>query len=311
VCCLILAIARAKAPYPLLLADRFAAGTGWIEILLLALYAAWLARRMLRAADTARLRLAIWLVFSVVFFSQLILGALGIERLLMTGRLHVPVPAVVIAGPLYRGERFFMPILFAATLLLVGPAWCSHLCYVGAWDGVAATRRGRPAVLSARWGTLRLVVLAATPGVAIALRVFGVGGRTAALVAVGFGLFGALVMALVSTRKGRMVHCTAVCPLGLLGNVLGKISPFRLRIGAACTECGRCIPSCRYGALTPGCIHRRRPGLTCSLCGDCLSACPERALSYGFVGLSPLAARSAFVALVVALHAVFLGVARI
>jgi ferredoxin len=273
VCCLILAIARAKAPYPLLLADRFAAGTGWIEILLLALYAAWLARRMLRAADTARLRLAIWLVFSVVFFSQLILGALGIERLLMTGRLHVPVPAVVIAGPLYRGERFFMPILFAATL--------------------------------------RLVVLAATPGVAIALRVFGVGGRTAALVAVGFGLFGALVMALVSTRTGRMVHCTAVCPLGLLGNVLGKISPFRLRIGAACTECGRCIPSCRYGALTPGYIHRRRPGLTCSLCGDCLSACPERALSYGFVGLSPLAARSAFVALVVALHAVFLGVARI
>ena len=76
-----------------------------------------------------------------MFFAQFVFGVAGVERLLMTGQLHVPVPAVVVAGPLYRGEGLFMPILFAATLLLVGPAWCSYLCYVGSWDGLAATAR--------------------------------------------------------------------------------------------------------------------------------------------------------------------------
>ena len=78
-----------------------------------------------------------------------------------------------------------------------------------------------------------------------------------------------------------------------------------------CTECGRCTAACRYRALEPAHIRRRRPGLTCSLCGDCLAFCPESALSYRFFGLSPEAARRLFLVLAVSLHAVFLGVARI
>jgi len=54
------------------------------------------------------------LAFSIVFFSKFILGVIGIEKLLMTGRLRMPVPASVIAGPNYRGVRFFMPILFVS-----------------------------------------------------------------------------------------------------------------------------------------------------------------------------------------------------
>jgi polyferredoxin len=182
---------------------------------------------------------------------------------------------------------------------------------VGAWDGLAALRRRRPAAPAPGWRGLRYVLLGATPVAAIGLRLLGVRGTTAALVAAGFGVFGVLVMGLVSTRRGLMVHCTAVCPLGVAGNLLGRISPFRLRIGPACTECGRCTPTCRYGALTSRHIGRRRPGLTCTLCGDCLPACPESALSYRFLGLSPRASRTAFVVLVVSLHAAFLGVARI
>ncbi len=151
----------------------------------------------------------------------------------MTGRLHVPVPAVVIAGPIFRGERFFMPILFLSTVVLVGPAWCSHLCYIGAWDGLAATRRKRATRGSRGWSSLRIAIFLLTPLTAIVLRMAGASGAMAGYVAIGFGIVSLGFMALVSRKAGRMVHCTAICPLGLAGNLLGKISPFRVRIGSS------------------------------------------------------------------------------
>jgi polyferredoxin len=307
----ILALARTNAPYTILLADRFIPGAGWIEIPALALYAALLTAKFLAVRDVSRLRLGVWLAFSVVFFVQFILGIAGEERLLMTGRLHLPVPAVIIAGPLYRGQRFFMPILFLCTIVLAGPAWCSHLCYMGGWDGLAASARGRAETLSRGWNWLRGGLFAATPAAALAFRFSGVGGFAAGLAAAAFGVLGAGAMAAFSTRTGVMVHCSIVCPLGFAANVLGKINPFRIRIGDGCTECGRCISTCRYSALDPQRIKRRRPGYTCTLCGDCLGSCGYDALSYSFPGLEARAARSAFLTLVVALHAVFLGVARI
>jgi len=38
----LLALARAKVAFPILLLDRFAPGWGWLEITALGLYAAWL-----------------------------------------------------------------------------------------------------------------------------------------------------------------------------------------------------------------------------------------------------------------------------
>ena len=55
----------------------------------------------------------------------------------MTGKLHLPVPALIVAGPVYRGSVGFMLILFLCTILLVGPAWCSHLALHAAFLGVA------------------------------------------------------------------------------------------------------------------------------------------------------------------------------
>lgn len=247
----ILSLARWKAPFPILLADRFLPGSGWIQILLLAIYGVLLINRMADRRDTAGIRLRIWLTFSVVFFAQFILGVAGFEKLLMTGRLHVPVPAVVIAGPIFRGERFFMPILFVSTIVLVGPAWCSHLCYIGAWDGLAATARRRGGSLSSGWTWLRFTVFAATPVIAVLLRFFRVSGSSAKIVALGFGALGLAVMVGLSSRRGVMVHCTAICPLGVASNLLGRMSPFRVRIGPSCTDCGRCTASCRYNALSP------------------------------------------------------------
>jgi polyferredoxin len=232
----------------------------------------------------------------------------------MTGRLHLPVPALIAAGPIFRGGGLFMAILFASTVLLVGPAWCSHLCYIGAWDD-ACSRRGpkTPRVLSPRWSVGgRLATLVLVCGGALALRGLGVSGAVAAFLAGGFGLLGVGVMLSASRRLGAMAHCTAYCPIGLVGNLLGRLVPWRMGISLdTCTRCGACARACRYSALTPQHIEAGRPGLSCTLCGDCVGACPHDSMRYRFPGLSPARARAAFLTLVAALHAVFLGVARI
>jgi polyferredoxin len=307
----LLTVVKLAAPYQMLLADRFFPGAGWAEIVILAVYAALILRAFTVSADTSAIRRKIWLAFSILFFSQFILGVSGIDSFLMTGRLHVPVPAVVIAGPLFRGERFFMPILFLSTILLVGPAWCSHLCYFGGWDGIAAARKTTPGRPSKGWPIVRFSIFVLTPVLAILLRVAGVDGSIAAYAAIGFGAAGLGVSAFVSTRLGVMVHCTSICPLGVIGNFLGKVSPFRITIGETCADCGRCVSSCRYNALSTAQITKRKPGYTCTLCGDCLPSCPHDALSYGFLGIKPETARIVFLVLIVSLHAVFMGVARI
>ena len=140
----ILSIVQVKVKLPMLLLERFIPGAGWFEIFLLSIYAGWITEKMLNIKQSSRWRLRIWILFSIIFFGQLIIGLLGVDKFLMTGLLHYPIPALIAAGPIYRGEGFFMPILFVATVILVGPAWCSHLCYIGAWDNLASGRRPKP-----------------------------------------------------------------------------------------------------------------------------------------------------------------------
>jgi hypothetical protein len=57
-------------------------------------------------------------------------------------------------------------------------------------------------------------------------------------------------------------------------------------------------------------IKRRRPGITCTLCGDCVTTCKPGQITYWLPGLNPPRARAVFIVIIVALHAAFLGVAR-
>lgn len=308
----LLAVVQVVVKRPrLLLLDRFWPGSGWLEVILLSLYAGWLARKLCRARRVRQLRPLVWRVFSLVFFTQLVVGLSGLPVFLMTGKLHLPVPALILAGPLYRGGGYFMAILFASTVVLVGPAWCSWLCYIGSWDDFAARRRRRPAQPPRWYKLLRPTMLALVVVTALGLRLAGAGTAVAVAGGAAFGMLGVLVMAVFSRRSGLMVHCTTWCPIGLVAVVAGKLSPWRLRIGPACDACGACAFFCRYGALTASDLERRKPALTCTLCGDCLSACPARQIHYRFLGLGPAVSRSVFLALVVSLHAVFWGVARI
>jgi NAD-dependent dihydropyrimidine dehydrogenase PreA subunit len=306
----LLLVLREQTPIALLLADRFFPGLGPLEIFGLALYAVWVAGRLLDPKTQAPTRRLIWLVFSQVFFFQLFLGLAGIEQFLMTGKLHIPVPALILAGPLFRGEGFFMPILFGSTLLLVGPAWCSHLCYIGAWDNVMAMKK-RPHPLpgwtpALRWTILVLVVLTA-----LGLRVLSVPMTYAVILAVSFGLAGVGIMVFISRKMGVMVHCTTLCPIGLVGNYLGKLAPWRIRIADSCTRCMACLPACRYNALDLKALKQGKPHITCTLCGDCVSACKHGALTFSAPLLTPTRARTLFVITVTMLHTVFLGIARI
>jgi len=148
-----------------------------------------------------------WIAFSIVFFTQLGIGLAGDQRFLMTGKLHLPVPMMILGGPIYRGNMSVMTILFISTVVLSGPAWCSHLCYIGAWDGLAATARRRGGSLSAGWTWLRFAVFAATPVLAVLLRFFRVSGLSAGIMicyAVTMLTVPSLVMALDYQKKGEI-----------------------------------------------------------------------------------------------------------
>lgn len=310
----ILTVARDKAPLPLLLADRFFPGWGLFQTGCLALYAAFLSGALLDPARHKRLRPILWGGFSLVFFLQLALGVSGLEQLLMTGKLHLPVPALVIGGPLYRGGGFFMPILFGVTVLLVGPAWCSHLCYIGAWDDMCSRSgggsRGVQQPERPPWRG-RVVALVLTIVLAVVLRISGAPLAVAVFLAVGFGLGGVAVMVFVSRKKGRMMHCTLWCPLGVVANFMGKLTPWRMRIGEGCTKCGKCGTVCRYGALRKEDLAAGRPGISCTLCGDCIPFCKHGQLGYSFARVPQHLVRPLFICLATSLHAVFLAIARI
>lgn len=294
----------------MLLLERFAPGFGWVEALALAAYGAFLADRIRNPATQTRWRVRAWRLFSVVFFAQLALGLAGLDRFLMSGELHLPVPALIAAGPLYRGEGLFMAILLLSTIALVGPAWCSHLCYIGAWDDALARTRKKAGFF--RNEPLRIAIVALVAAAAVALRLAGVGWLPATVLAGLFGLAGVAVMVVVSRRRGSMVHCTVYCPIGWVVDWLGRLNPFRIRIDpSACTECMICARVCRYSALELTDIRAGRPSLTCTLCTDCVSDCPKSTIRVAFPGLSAAAAHNLLTALVVSLHAVFLGVARI
>ncbi len=307
----LLGIVQWKVRPPMLLAERFVPGAGWIEIAFLSVYAAWLYRRMVDPQRQPKARRLVWRLFSVVFYGQLVLGLLGVERCLMTGKLHLPIPILIAAGPLYRGGGYFMLGLFLMTVLLVGPAWCSHLCYLGSWDDYFATRRRRPANLARSVPWVRLGWAVAVLGGAWWLGRQGFSTAYALTAAAALGVGGVLLMVVVSRQLGLMFHCMLFCPIHVLATILGRLSPFRLVVGAGCTRCGICTLHCRYDALQPHHLERCKVGLSCTLCGDCLESCREGHLSYRFPGLGPNRSRELFMLLVVVLHAVFLGLARI
>jgi ferredoxin len=297
----------------MLLAERFFPGTWWLEIAVLTLYSVWLGQIMAKTGNIGNVRIKYWLFFSVIFFGQFILGLTVNEQFLMTGKLHLPIPALIVGAPIYRGEGLFMPILLLSTLAIVGPGWCSHLCYIGAWDNLAARNKKRPKKTFSRKQTLiiRYLMLALVVVAAALMNYFGVSITAAFVIALAFGLFGVFLMLYSSRKLGYMLHCTTYCPIGSVTTLLGKLYPARIKIDQnTCTACNICSTECRYDALTPIDIKNGKAGWNCTLCGDCLSSCHASSIRLSFFG-SNKNAWIIYISIIIGLHAGFLALARL
>lgn len=306
----LLAPVQLKVETKMLLFERFFPGGGWIEILLFVVYGGFVAYKMQDPKNVPLWRIRTWSVFTYFFFAQLILGIFVSDSFLLTGKLHLPIPMMMVGGPIYRGQLSIMTLLFLSTIILTGPAWCSHLCYFGAMDGLASRAKGKAKPIKPLMG-LKHSILVIVIGTALAFRFVGVSNLIATSVALAFGIGGIVVMFVFSRKKKQMVHCLHYCPVGTIVNYTKHINPFRMRIDSNCSMCMKCTTTCRYNALKPTDIERKKPGLSCTLCGDCVQSCHSQSINYKLFNLSPQNARMVYLFLSISLHAVFMAMGRI
>jgi polyferredoxin len=308
----ILSIVHLIVTNPMLLAERFLPGYGgWIEIMVIAFYAGFIIDRMIQSRNITYWRRLTWTLFTIVFFGQLLLGLLGYDRFLMTGTLHLPVPAMIAGGSIYKLKLGFMPILFISTIIISGPAWCSQLCYFGAIDFQASRGGKKPKKLKHK-DALKMTFLLLVVVGALLLRLFNVDYLTATWMGGVFGLAGLGIIILVSRKKKMMYHCTIYCPIGTLTQYVKFINPFRMYIETnACTLCMHCKPHCKYDALHTSDIKNGKPGISCTYCGDCVASCDTEAIKYKLFNLRGQRAQNAWIIISIALHAVFLALGRI
>jgi ferredoxin-type protein NapH len=306
----LLAFVQTKVERPMLLAERFIRGGGWAEIFLISLYGAYVIFKMQDPLNVPRWRKLTWTIFSFIFFTQLIIGLSGFEKFLMTGKLHLPIPMMIVGGPVYRGELSVMTILFLSTVVLTGPAWCSQLCYFGAIDNLASGGKTSKDILRNK-GAIKSTILVLVVAMALLLRWLKVPGIISTLAAAGFGIIGITVMILFSSKRKKMIHCVLYCPIGTIVNLFKNINPFRMYIDQSCTLCMNCTKFCKYDALNVREIKNSKPSLTCTLCGDCLAGCHHNSIKYKFLKMSPENARNLYLILTISLHAACIAMARI
>lgn len=308
----LLSVVQWRVKPALLLGERVFAGGGWWQVVVAALLAGWLYGKMELRPTRGMWRRRIWLVFSVVFFGQLLLGVAVDSFFLMTGELHFPIPGLIPAGAVYRWQFSFMPVLFVVTILLSGGAWCSQLCYFGALDSLASGVGKRQPFSGAGRTRLRLSVLVLFVASALVLRLFAVSPLVATVAGAFVGVAGVLVVLFFSRRRRTMAHCSAYCPAGTLVSYLKFLSPWRFRIdGQKCVGCMACSRLCRYGALQKEDVERRSPGVTCTFCGDCLPVCHHGAMGYRFAGCSAGFSEKLWLCVTITLFTCFLSIARI
>lgn len=305
-----LSMIQIQVESPMLMLERFIPGGGWIEISIISSFGFLVAYNMQFPKSSAKWRKISWSIFSIWFFGQLLMGILVDDRFLLTGKLHLPIPAMLVSGPIYRGQKSIMTLLFLSTIVLTGPAWCSQLCYFGGIDNLIA--KGKTSKKTLRYKlpfkhSLLITIVAVT----ILLRLFNISALIATILGATFGIIGLIVILTLSRRQNRMVHCIAYCPIGTIVNYLRFLNPFRMYIDNNCDTCLACTSRCKYDALNLIDIQNKKPGLGCTLCGDCVSSCKSSSIKYKFFKLAPNKARNLYLFLTISLYCIFLAMGRI
>ena len=301
----------------ILLLERLFPAWGSIQIFLLSWYAAFVAGKLASRHTSRKARKTAWLLFTGIFFGQLALGLAGMPGMRSLESMHIPAPGLIIFSPVYRGTLGFMPFLVLAATLLAGGAWCSMLCYFGsveaACSGNSTGKLGKkpPRVLehALRYG--RAAVLAGGVALAGVLHIFDAPASVAAGLGIGFALAGLCLILFVSRRYGGMVHCTMFCPMGLVVNLLTRLSPWRMRVDTArCGNCAACEKICAYRAIDTATRQKGGTGFRCSLCRDCMTVCPHAAIGMKHLFLPQKSAEHVYIVTISVLHALFIALAR-
>ncbi len=307
-----------KAPHVLIL-HRFAPHFGALQGFILSCWGAYVVQKLLDPHKKIQTRMRIWRLFSCVFFAQFLLGLLGYSIFFMTGKLHLPIPGIILAAPIFRAEGYFMLILFSVSVLLVGGAWCSHLCYFGVWDASLAAKKRTQGVRPLPAKLARLIPYSApfflilTVLIAGGLHYFSVPVPVAISLGLALGLLLFPAMAFVSYRYGITGYCLGICPLGVLATRTRALLPWRIHFTQQCTLCKQCTQVCTSMAIDTRALKRKNPYATCTLCGNCIAVCKHQgcAMNFTWWPVSPHAAQAIFCVLITSMHSLFLGVAMI
>lgn len=344
----LLACLHFKVPH-LLLANRFFHGFGIVQAFLVALWGAFVVVKLSDKSIAEKWRVHIWRIFSLVFFGQFFLALLGYSVFLMGNAFHFPIPAMIVAGPLYRESGFFMPILFMFSFIFVGSAWCSHLCYFGVWDTVPKKAVGHKhrhqkanaenkthldnklqeiptpkaeVIMSPHmkkfFQTLPYIIFIAMIIFVFICKNYEIPTSLTASLILLVGLIFFPLHFFISRKYLISSYCLYVCPLGLIMRILNKITrnkfSWHLSFTESCTKCGKCARFCRYEAITKASIKTHTISEACTLCKHCMHVCRKNGLelSYcGFKGKNRQTLNTIFTLLITILHSLFLAVAMV
>lgn len=285
-----------------------------IQCFIISTYSYFLFNKMINVTLSQKWRNISWTLFSIIFFLQLFLGIFVSKQFLLTGELHFPIPAIIVAGPIYRGSNFFMPILLLSTVLISGSSWCSYFCYIGPLDMIVSklkrSKNNSIKVQGSLAKSLRPHNLISIIILPLILKAFGLNTN--------FTIYLVLIYIIATSlfiyrsyNSKKMIHCSKFCPIGLLVNFVSKLSPFKISINNSCSKCMKCIKSCKYDALSKQSIQSKSTLFNCTLCGDCVSSCGNNSIEYNVFKLRGKKARTVYIFIIVWIHTIFLAVARI
>lgn len=225
----------------------------------------------------------------------MLLLALFCALFLLAGEEWIPLRKAVLGsqfttGISHTGGRLLVALVILAVTAALGRWYCSLLCPAGLAQDLF-TRIGRKIGLSRLafakppfiLNVVFMISAIAFAGIAVLdpLALFGSALASGVWIA---AVAGVVFLVLVPLFWGRL-FCDAVCPVGTLFRLLGRLRlpGFRMRLdGDKCVSCGKCGNVCptRCVDVSAKTIDAGR----CVLCFDCANSCAADAVSYGMGG---------------------------